>query len=739
MKYFLSITFSFVFFFHAVTDLFGQAAVSNQTKFFLSDVKKTDLDLRSGEALPEDIIQSYGIQQKDGKLFAGALIMVEKGFNEYLLESQGIRINSKIGNIWSVRFTIDKIEALIAIDGVKYVDLGITVDPFLEIERRAIRADSVHEGWGIPRPYTGKNVIVAVIDWGFDYTHPVFYDSSLTHYRVVKAWDQNKIDGNPPSGYSYGAEYSGKDDLLAAKHDTDYVFGPGSHGTHVAGIAGGSGGNTKHIGIAPESDLIFISLLRTSASLIDAFNYIADYAASVNKPFVVNMSFGSHLGPHDGTLLENLAMDSIAGPGRIFVGSAGNNGSNAFHIKQIFNSPEDTLKTVIEFASYSQYDNLFGQAIAVWGSPNSSFSASLKIFETGLPLIDTEFFLTENNVSIDTLILINNDTIHLKLQAVAKNFVNNRPSMVFQISNKGRYPIALNIAGSTGEVHAWNVIRLNNRFTNWGMRFMNSIAVAGVLPGFSSGDIAYGLGEPAGVGKEVITVGAYNAERYTTSGAILNGNIAGFTSNGPTVDERIKPDITGPGVSVISAYNSYVPASGNTAASVEFEGRTYRFEGMSGTSMSGPAVAGMVALMLEANPQLTAQQAKEIIKNTARKDSHTGDIPSTGSNVWGWGKANALAAVASIADPVSIQTKLSRFNPFVIFPNPASGTINIESDETISSIAVFDISGKMVLERNVQSASVMTAVDLNDLKNGVYIIRINGKNNSGIARVIIQK
>src|SRR5690606_28301109 len=150
--------------------------------------------------------------------------------------------------------------------------------------------------------------IIAVIDWGFDYTHPTFYDSTLTDLRLVRAWDQNKLSGPAPEGFSFGTEYKGKDELLAAGDDTLYVFGPGSHGTHVAGIAGGTGGGSVHVGAAPEAELIFISLRRDAPSFTDALQYVTNYAESVNKPYVINMSFGSHLGPHDGSYLKNVAI-----------------------------------------------------------------------------------------------------------------------------------------------------------------------------------------------------------------------------------------------------------------------------------------------------------------------------------------------------------------------------------------------------------------------------------------------
>jgi MYXO-CTERM domain-containing protein len=81
----------------------------------------------------------------------------------------------------------------------------------------------------------------------------------------------------------------------------------------------------------------------------------------------------------------------------------------------------------------------------------------------------------------------------------------------------------------------------------------------------------------------------------------LEGVVAGFSARGPTADGRIKPDVAGPG-------------SGTTT--VQF-GTTDQYVGFSGTSAATPLVAGLVALVLEARPTLTAQELAELLRSTA--------------------------------------------------------------------------------------------------------------------------
>jgi subtilisin family serine protease len=171
--------------------------------------------------------------------------------------------------------------------------------------------DAIHNGQYLPQGYDGTGVVVGVIDIGFEYGHPSFYASDGTTYRVKRVWDQNATSGTAPAGYSYGRELATQNDILAAQ----YSHNNESHGTHVAGIAAGSGGNTSataaYRGIAPGADIVLVATTMTSSAILDGINYIRAYAASQQKPCVINMSIGSHVGPHDGTSAFDRACDDL--------------------------------------------------------------------------------------------------------------------------------------------------------------------------------------------------------------------------------------------------------------------------------------------------------------------------------------------------------------------------------------------------------------------------------------------
>ena len=153
--------------------------------------------------------------------------------------------------------------------------------------------------------------------------------------------------------------------------------------------------------------------------------------------------------------------------------------------------------------------------------------------------------------------------------------------------------------------------------------------------------------------------------------------MAYFSSYGPTLDGRLKPNVSAPGVNVESSLSSFRDGTYSVTSSVDFDGATYDFAKLSGTSMSSPAAAGVVALMLEANPELTPGDVRTILEWTAREDEDTGTLPAEGDHVWGHGKVTATLAVATAIDWVSGVSEPQANPPaFSVFPIPRSKRVD---------------------------------------------------------------
>ncbi len=175
---------------------------------------------------------------------------------------------------------------------------------------------------------------------------------------------------------------------------------------------------------------------------------------------------------------------------------------------------------------------------------------------------------------------------------------------------------------------AYNIRIINMSLGTWGCsdgtdslsQMVNTAAAAGIVVVVSagnSGPAACTIASPAAA-EDAITVAAMADVGAT------GFNLAYFSSRGPTLDGRTKPDIAAPGRYITAARGG--SANGYTS--------------MSGTSMSSPFVAGVAALILDADPTLTPSQVKSTLMNTAVDWG-----PSGKDTDYGAGRLDAYEAV----------------------------------------------------------------------------------------------
>ena len=626
----------------------------------------------------EENTGKYPIHHIQNRHYLSTLAKVSSDFKASLLPD-GMLVGTRIGDIITLKIPLDQLSDINRLEGVEYLEVSGKIQPHLDKVIIDTRADSVHRAIDFGQAYTGKDVIIGVTDWGFDYTHPMFYDTSLNSSRILAAWDQFKNAGTPPTGFNYGTEHLGATALSTAESDTactyyDYA----THGTHVAGIAAGGGAGLGLKGMAFESNLLFVQIYLDAAAAIDAVDWMKAIAENEQKRLVVNMSWGLyHLGPLDGTSLLSQALDNFSDNGVVIVTSNGNNGGDNFHIVHDFN--HDTIQTKVDFYNYSAHPSMWGQSISMWGEANGSFSAAIEVYNGTTLLVKSPYYHTTSAAAyLDSSLITGTDTIFFNVTTDASYPSNKRPHMRLRVKNTNTsLSVILKSYASEGIVHYWNVTELSNGAGNWGMPF-SPFGTGGV-----KADFAYGIGEPS-CAKSVISVGAHASETKFSGGVIRNGILASFSSRGPTMDGRVKPDISAPGVSVTSSLSSFTTESHGIEETTMFNGRTYNFAKFSGTSMASPAAAGVVALMLDANPALTPSEVKTILKSSARTDNRTGIIPSTGSTDWGWGKVTATAAVKAAIQYTAVN-ELGNASSVAIYPNPASDHLTVRFDKMTSA------------------------------------------------------
>jgi len=739
---------------NAQTDV---AKLSPVTKAYIIDAAKQE----GSQAMPKGYVYK---KRADGKICISSIIQINASASadvQTSLTKINVTVGTKAGNIWTVQVPLEEVNAFIKIKGIRYIQIDEPVIPNLDVARKASRVDSVHGGYSLPMGYSGKDVIVGVIDFGFDYNHPTFFDTLGNKYRIVKAWEMG-TNGTPPAGYSYGHEIT---DTLALKaQGTDNK--EQTHGTGVAGLAAGSGyggpSGGKYRGVAYESELVFVGVRRDSiggqwltggfSDFIDGVSYLMKYAKSVGKPIVVNISWGSHSGPHDGSSLVNQAFDTLAGAGKIIVMSAGNNGNSLIHLGKKFTSSDTIVHSFLAFSS-NAYKRTW---IDIWGDTAKTFCVNTSLYSKGLAGESTGRICIDNTTKLDTLIAANGlDTCFVETITSAAEY-NMKPRVTINIYNKATDSVSISVSGVDGNINMWN------EYYYYGYTYGYNCNFASLgYPWAENGNTETTISD-MGAGKNTLLIASYNSKTtftnikgipltFTSIGA--NNNISSYSSKGPYIDGRIRPDIAAPGASITTSCNSWDTAYTETGSNQNIttykfthpvSSKNYYFSEFTGTSASSPMAAGIIALMLQIKPTLTPSEVRAILKETAIKDFFTGTIPPQGSNTWGQGKINAYGAVRKLVKDLSIGNYSGDKNlDCVLFPNPNQGSFSLDYLATKTedvTVTVTDLNGRRIWMKNwaVQSGQNVLPIDLQQVSKGIYFVTLHASEGRVSIQTLIQ-
>ncbi len=695
--------------------------------------------------------------RKDGHLLLSALIKVDKNIDLKALQILEVEVGTQAGDIWTVRVPEEHLKAFSEISGILYMQLDEPIISSLDEVRKQTHVDSVQKGIGLPNGFTGKNVVIGIMDIGFDYTHPSFFDTTGTKYRIKRVWEQ-KNTGTPPAGFSYGNEISDTLAMWAKGTDNNTQ----SHGTHVTGIAAGSGfgssiSNSKYRGMAFNSDIVLVGITPAQgqwqntgmADIIDGMQYIFTYAQSVGKPAVANLSWGCTIGPHDGSSLFSQACDNLTGKGKIFVCSAGNTGNLNLHVNKTFTAVDTSVSTVVGFQTGMSPQKTW---VDIWGDTSQTFCVKVSLYNGNTMGKTTQMICIDNNVHSFQLIGSNMDTCFVTMTTASSEF-NMKPHVLLNFYSRVNDKIVITVQGYKGKIDMWNGYVLNSSgyygaFTNGGYSWAISGNTNSTISDMSSTKSAIAVGAYASKTSFTNVSGAsYNYNSY-----VAKGNIVPFSSHGPTIDNRVKPDITAPGLSIASAINSFDASFKSNGSNYLYvvnsyykssNAKTYSYAMMSGTSMSSPAVSGISALLLEADPNLDPQSLLQIFRQSALKDAYTGTIPSLGSNIWGAGKINAYQALKKHLISLQVLSVTGNMTDLKIYPNPSSGNFALSFSDVGNrnvKIELYNGLGEIIYSRDHFTSTGINAIDidLTGFASGIYLVKMISKENSGFIKLIVQ-
>lgn len=555
------------------------------------------------------------------------IAFVKTGDGGYdVLKEHGCKVFAEWDDLCIAAIPIKNLDKLKQHHGIRRIEANESFSVCLDTTATLLNTDKVWNGLHTPQAYTGKGVVVGIQDIGFDLTHPTFGKG-----RIKAMWDmlsRDTVGSTMPVGRVYEGE-----EISTVQHSYDGL--EQSHGTHTAGIAAGDGYLFPYKGMAWESDIVLVANgCSSNAGLIDSvdiwkytdaldvlgFKYIFDYAESKGQPCVISFSEGGPQSLSDGSLMYE-ALEHITGPGRIIMASAGNSGEEcAIATKTSPQSPslDVHIKSFnVEYVCFATCTERHSDLRLVVGGEEHTYS------------------LAEIASSSDTIIC---DTINgapMEICYYPSCFDSQKD--VFEVYCKA-YEMQISLMtddndamiysyhGTLGGENAHNACTIN--------------APAAAPAVLAVGSDAYR--------RRIINFRQEEMEADAGTGGVRTS----YSSKGPTLTGIVKPDLLAPGQNIISSYNSFVleqyPEGESRNWEVEnfmYEGRTYPWNANSGTSMSCPMAAGIVALWLQAKPTLTKDDILDVLAHSCRHYDETMTYPN---NEYGYGEIDAYAGLLYI-------------------------------------------------------------------------------------------
>ena len=597
------------------------------------------------------------------------------------LEKMGVKVTGKFKTFVTASVPVNKLEEVAKLSSVKQVGIARNARLLTDVAKTITNADKAWDGtnYGLPQGYTGQGVVLGIIDDGIQFNHRAFLDDN-GNSRVKAVYMPNASSANGGTRATIeGVQLMGYQYTTASQIANLTCDDTGeSHGTHTTGCAAGSHvGN--YAGMAPEADLVLAGCgsSLTDNAIMSSAKYIANYAKNVlGKPCVISISLGSDIGPHDGTSTICRAYQEVAEQyGAVILLAAGNEAD-------IYGSAEKTLANdndcmaIINNVSGSWWGSATGSC-DIWNS--TSDELQIKIIVNG----STSNWMTSgtfNGVTVEGGLDEYNNRYNLYIESSASQ-------ATYIIKGKG---------GNT--IHAYTDC--------WYSTLATSGSVSGytLTPGSYDGSMCDDM-----TCTKVISVGAQASKATDGYG---QGDVAYFSSYGTDCNGINQPFITAPGHYVISSVNGY-DSYQSVSWSTTYNGTTYNWGQMSGTSMATPTAAGVCVLYLQADPTLDVDRVKEVIAETATPYPSSSSSPVKAR---GHGIINALAGIEYILQHQgpTIIAKPSELNFEGYATNTYTQTISVKGYNLTAPINIAK-SGS-----NVYSVSP-TTISAEDAYNGVDV------------------
>ena len=690
------------------------------------------------------------------------LVDLEDGADISELEAEGAIIRSQIDNLALVEVDYDKVVEFSNLKSIKTLSVPKKQQPKMDNARSKTGVNTVHRPIGgvLPKAYKGAGVVAGLVDAGVTANHPNFINTTDGSTRVKRAYT---ISGQ----HGVTIEY---DESKMSQFTTD--LSTMTHGTHVAGIMAGSYKNladtVNYYGVATESDIVMVGLGEDTYdnNILLGIEKIIEYAEANNQPAVINMSLGSNSGPHDGSELFSQYLNKLGERGIICV-AAGNEGDTGIAITK---TCTDSDKNINTFIVPAQSSNGHLGTLEIWSNTNQTFKVTPVIYDLqtntvayALPTINTSSNGSLQYIASGQYAASGDITSPVFDNAFSNSYIgfgsnldkyNNRFTVNFQYyllfnsenNSLGKnYAFAIMVEGNAGQ-------RLDV-YCNTAYSTLSSGGLNGWTDGGGDGSIS-----DMSCAENVISVGSFTTKDkvpvrmegagYNYSRYVTLDDISEFSSYGTLIDGRKLPHLTAPGCLIVSSMSPYYMRLAlqqgvydygeyQLVAKTTYKGTSYYYDLMMGTSMAAPFASGAVALMLQANPELTVDEVRTILMETADKDTYvtTSKVPVQ----WGAGKINVLNAVKAAVASNGVQNVIADSDAYeCVFVTPIGVNqyeVSVVGANEIN-VALYNMAGQSVSTKSTNGDTL--TIDASNVAAGVYVLTVEAEGVKYTTKIVVK-
>lgn len=716
--------------------------------------------------------------------YVSAITRLAEGKTADDLKAEGVHVLRSIGDFAFIAMPLDDAERVASLPFFNLFEFEKKVDHKMYFARQATGVNDIHQGIGLTQAYTGKGVVCGIVDNGFDINHANFLDENgeprVKYFEIVST----NSNATSSDDYFIFKTYNTPEDIKKVTTDNNQTY----HGTHTMGImAGGYRGKTKaavfeesgsgltaavkegianpYYGMAYESDIIAGTASNMSnMEIAQAVADLAYYEEYAKQPVVINLSLGSNSGAHDGSSAECQVFDMLAKElGSKIIVAAGNEGDMKLALKKTLSAGNTTMGSFVTGTSYTDNEGTehymrYG-GIEIYSTDLSRFKKiSVKIWNTQRNRVAKTFSITPSDDNVGTGMYY--------CSSGYEEMTGGTYDATFGKYFEGYIGLGWGLDPNTNKPYALiDIATLDNPLGNSTHAYIIGFEVEGEegqrFEAYATGEVIYGL-ESNGIagwddgtrngtisdmatGQHTLCVGSFTTINgwpqldggiYTQTNpdqtpVLIAGKVSNFSSYGTLSDGRNLPHVLGPGAYMISSMNRYyLQAAGATGrediltAIAETTNRD-PYVWSAGTSMACPAVAGIVALWLEADPTLKMDDIKDIIATTSKKSD---DMIDEAPEQIGAGLIDAYAGLKEVLrrkGSSGIKNISSEENRLVVTADGDRKVKVFVAGEESLNIEVFSVSGVRVAQTRVNGDEGM--VDLTGNAKGTYVIRVNGR------------